>query len=245
VASRKKTARSFADTKTVAIGKHKVSDGGHDQHRDGRSGWNADLGSRFHPQRSRASEETEYSGTQSTSYDRSSRTGEKVAFDPIPYISGAAAGAGLAGALRPSLMPHVGRGAARYAPIAGALVGAGLVVAGQYAKKIREERRNAMLDNWSSAGVPTEGEEKVAFDALPYIVGASGGAAIGNYLKGNIAKSLGRTAASAGPIAGGLVGLGLIGAGHYASRAKSRRRHNMMKRWMSGGAPSYRRSLGI
>lgn len=153
VANRKKTARNFAEAKKVAIGDHKVSDGGYDRHKDGKSGWNADVGGRFHPGSSDMSGGTEYAGPQSTSYSRSTRT--KVAFEPSSYILAASAGASLGGSLKGSLAGFTGRRIARYAPVAGGMLAAGLIAAGHLASRAKKRRRNRMFRNWASTGVPS------------------------------------------------------------------------------------------
>ena len=154
--TKKKVAKSFAKsgTKTVALGAHKVSDGGHDQYKDGRAGWSADVGSRFHPARADVMMETEYVGPQSTSYNRSTRVGEKVAFEPMSYIVAASAGAGLGSSLKSSLLPSLGR-RARYAPMATALLSTGIVAVSHMANARKHRRRSNMLKKWMRTGVPS------------------------------------------------------------------------------------------
>lgn len=149
VANRRKTARNFAEAKKVALGKDKISDGGYDRRADGRAGWNADVGSRFHPKRTDLSEETEYVGPQSTSYSRSTRT--KVALDPHAYLMAGAAGASLGSVARGGLAVMAGRRIARFAPIAGGLIGLGAAAVSH----IRERRRNKMVRRWARTGVPS------------------------------------------------------------------------------------------
>ena len=159
MANRRETARRFAGAKakakTVAIGKYKVSDGGHDTYADGRAGWNADVGARHHPARTDTTKETEYVGPQSTSYNRSTRVGEKLGFDPTPYIVAASAGASLGGALKPSALSMFGRRGAKAAPIAMGLMAAGLVGIGHMAGERKRRRRERMLRKWMRAGVPS------------------------------------------------------------------------------------------